>query len=86
MAIDIITKAYYKKGNNNGGQEDLSPKETLLFDITTQGWQKFMEEHKALFTKMYDMRINKGLSFVTLLLALIGSKLVLWYRMKYDAI
>ncbi len=62
MAIDIITKACYKKGDNNDGQEGLYPKATHPFDITTQGWQKFIEEHKTLFTKMYNMRINKGLS------------------------
>jgi hypothetical protein len=47
------------------------PKETHPFDITTQGWQKFIEEHKALFTKMYDIRIHKILSHLRLLTAFI---------------
>jgi hypothetical protein len=62
MAIDIITKVYYKKGNNNGGHEELPQKETHPLDITTQGWQKLLKEHKALFTKIYDIRIHEGLS------------------------
>lgn len=57
MAIDIITKVY-----NNGGHEELSPTKAHPLDLTTPGWQKFMEAHKALFTKMYDMRIHEGMS------------------------
>ncbi len=57
MAIDIITKVY-----NNGGHEELPPKEKHTLDLTNPGWQKFMQEHKALFTKMYEMRIHEGLS------------------------
>jgi Na+/pantothenate symporter len=34
----------------------------------------------------YYLWVMLGVSFVTLSLALVGSKLVLWYRMKYDAI
>lgn len=62
MAIDIITKVYYAKGNNNGRHQELPPKETHPLDLTTHGWQKFMEEHKASFTKMYDIRLHEGLS------------------------
>ncbi|MGA9048467.1 MAG: hypothetical protein WB588_05685 [Dehalococcoidia bacterium] len=62
MAIDIVTKAYSQKGNNNGGLEELTPKATHELDLTTPRWQQFMKEHKALFTKMYDMRIHEGLS------------------------
>jgi hypothetical protein len=34
----------------------------------------------------YYLWVMLGMSFVTLSLAFIGSKLVLWYRVKYDAI
>ncbi|MGA2367128.1 MAG: hypothetical protein ABSF74_00935 [Dehalococcoidia bacterium] len=62
MAIDIVTKDYSEKGNNKDGHEELSPKETHPLDLTTQRWQTFMKEHKALFAKMYDIRIHEGLS------------------------
>jgi hypothetical protein len=62
MAIDIVTKAYSEKGKNNGGHEELTSKKTHPLDLTTLRWQGFMKEHKALFTKMYDMRIREGLS------------------------
>ncbi|MHB8085170.1 MAG: hypothetical protein ACYDHZ_05060 [Dehalococcoidia bacterium] len=47
MAIDVVTKAYSEKAP---------------LDLTTPHWQKFMKEHKALFSKMYDIRIHEGLS------------------------
>lgn len=62
MAIDIITKCYSEKGYNKGEHEELPQKETHPLDLTIQGWQKFMGEHKAFFTKMYDIRIHEGLS------------------------
>jgi hypothetical protein len=62
MAIDIVTKAYSQKGNNNGGLEELTPKATHELDLTTPRWQQFMKEHKALFTKMYEIRMHEGLS------------------------
>ena len=62
MAIDIVTKVHCEKGNNKSGNADLPPKEIRPLDLTTQAWQRLMKEHKALFTKMYDIRIHEGLS------------------------
>ena len=64
MAIDIITKAYYQKGNNNGGLEELPQKETRPLDLAARVWQKLMREHKALFNRTYDRRIHEGLSHI----------------------
>jgi len=59
MAIDVVTKIYYGKGNSTGKHEGLPASEAHPLVLTTPGWQKFMKEHKALFTKMYDMRIHE---------------------------
>jgi len=62
MAIDIITKSYSEKGYNKGGTEEIPPKETYPLDLAAPAWQKLMGEHKTLFSKMYDRRIQEGLS------------------------
>jgi hypothetical protein len=62
IAIDVIMKAYSEKGNNKRGHEQLPQEETHPLDLNTRVWQKLMKEHKALFTKMYDVRIHEGLS------------------------
>jgi len=62
MAIDIITKVYYEKGKKHGGHQRLPSNEKHPLDLTSHVWQKFMLEHKFLFTKMYDLRIREGLS------------------------
>jgi hypothetical protein len=62
MAIDIITKVYHGKGNNRGGHGKLRPEESHQLDLTTPGWQKYMEEHKTSFARMHDMRMHEGLT------------------------
>jgi hypothetical protein len=62
MAIDIITKVH--NGNGHGEHEELSPNELDYLDLTTQNWQKLMRDHKTLFAKMYEMRIQEGLSHI----------------------
>ena len=62
IALDLITKIYYEKRNNNGGHQELPTRDTHSLDLTTHVWHKFMEEHKASFAKMYDMRIHEGLN------------------------
>jgi hypothetical protein len=61
MAIDVITKGYSEKGNKKRLADH---PQIRLLDLGSPAWQRLLEEHKALFNKMYEVLINEGLSHI----------------------
>jgi len=74
MAIDIITNSYSGKGYDKGGHEEIPPKKTQPLDLAANAWQKLMRDHKAMFTKTYDVRTSEKASAIYRLLTVFSGR------------